>query len=43
MHGDDYPHECENTTTCGGSWYGDSIQDEAFQVVRYPILGLVLP
>lgn len=36
MHTDDIPHECYDQEVCGGAWYGDSLEDEAFQVVRFP-------
>lgn len=42
LHTDDVPHVCGEVNeahddgVCGGSWYGDSIDAEDFQVVAFP-------
>lgn len=36
--GHDGPHECADKTHCDGSWTG-SIEDNTFEVVRWPLIG----
>lgn len=40
LDGHDGPHSCQDRS-CGGMWHGD-IDTETFEVVRFPMAGMLL-